>query len=192
MSRDARLYRPIRIAVRLDKGGSPGGRRWIEGRREAGRNGSSRTAGGHPVPSGATTSSSPWPTAVASWSSGTWNRTNGSNSGHNQHRFFRGRRVWMGGPAGAEEVPEHRQDPPPRDRTPRPRGWVQMSYVELHAHTAFSFLDGASLPEELAAAAADQGHDALALTDHDGALGGDGARTGVQGPRRGDRSSARS
>jgi DNA polymerase III alpha subunit len=25
------------------------------------------------------------------------------------------------------------------------------SYVELHAHSAFSFLDGASLPEELVA-----------------------------------------
>ncbi|WP_051471781.1 DNA polymerase III subunit alpha [Patulibacter minatonensis] len=40
-------------------------------------------------------------------------------------------------------------------------------YVELHCHSAYSFLDGASLPEELALAAARQGHDALALTDHD-------------------------
>ncbi|HEU4977875.1 MAG TPA: error-prone DNA polymerase [Solirubrobacteraceae bacterium] len=46
-----------------------------------------------------------------------------------------------------------------------------MSYVELHAHSAFSFLDGASLPEELAAAAADRGHGALALTDHDSVSG---------------------
>jgi error-prone DNA polymerase len=44
-------------------------------------------------------------------------------------------------------------------------------YVELHAHSAFSFLDGASLPAELAAAAADMGHGALALTDHDGLCG---------------------
>ena len=28
-----------------------------------------------------------------------------------------------------------------------------MTYVELHAHSAYSFLDGASLPEELAARA---------------------------------------
>jgi error-prone DNA polymerase len=42
-----------------------------------------------------------------------------------------------------------------------------MSYVELHAHSAFSFLDGASLPEELAIAAVERGHTALALTDHD-------------------------
>ena len=40
-------------------------------------------------------------------------------------------------------------------------------YVELHSHSAFSFLDGASLPEELVAAAVEQGHEALALTDHD-------------------------
>ncbi len=44
-------------------------------------------------------------------------------------------------------------------------------YVELHAHSAFSFLDGASLPDELAAAAARLGHRALALTDHDGIWG---------------------
>ena len=42
-----------------------------------------------------------------------------------------------------------------------------MSYVELHCHSAFSFLDGASLPDELVAAALERGHTALALTDHD-------------------------
>ena len=46
-----------------------------------------------------------------------------------------------------------------------------MPYVELHCHSAFSFLDGASHPAELAAAAAEQGHPALALTDHDGLHG---------------------
>src|ERR1041385_1875600 len=44
-------------------------------------------------------------------------------------------------------------------------------YVELHAHSAYSFLDGASLPEELAARAAELGYDALALPDHDGVHG---------------------
>ncbi|HEY2936648.1 MAG TPA: error-prone DNA polymerase, partial [Gaiellaceae bacterium] len=44
-------------------------------------------------------------------------------------------------------------------------------YVELHAHSAYSFLDGASQPEELATAAAELGHTALALTDHDGVYG---------------------
>ena len=44
-------------------------------------------------------------------------------------------------------------------------------YVELHSHSGFSFCDGASSPHELAAAAATQGHEALALTDHDGVWG---------------------
>src|SRR5205814_1507418 len=44
-------------------------------------------------------------------------------------------------------------------------------YVELHCHSAYSFLDGASDPAELAATAADLGHEALALTDHDNACG---------------------
>ncbi|HET9094925.1 MAG TPA: DNA polymerase III subunit alpha, partial [Solirubrobacteraceae bacterium] len=39
-------------------------------------------------------------------------------------------------------------------------------YVELHAHSAYSFLDGASLPEELVITALELGYDALALTDH--------------------------
>jgi error-prone DNA polymerase len=44
-------------------------------------------------------------------------------------------------------------------------------YVELHCHSAYSFLDGASLPEELAVSAAELGYEALALTDHDGLYG---------------------
>ncbi|HEU5490906.1 MAG TPA: error-prone DNA polymerase [Gaiellaceae bacterium] len=44
-------------------------------------------------------------------------------------------------------------------------------YVELHCHSAYSFLDGASQPEELAARAAELGYEALALTDHDGVYG---------------------
>jgi error-prone DNA polymerase len=44
-------------------------------------------------------------------------------------------------------------------------------YVELHAHSAFSFLDAASTPLELAAAAASHGYPAIALTDHDGVWG---------------------
>jgi error-prone DNA polymerase len=44
-------------------------------------------------------------------------------------------------------------------------------YIELHAHSAFSFLDGASTPTELAVAANDLGYAAFALTDHDGIWG---------------------
>src|SRR6185312_1227877 len=43
--------------------------------------------------------------------------------------------------------------------------------VELHAHSAFSFLDGASTPTELAAAAAALDYPAIALTDHDDVWG---------------------
>jgi error-prone DNA polymerase len=45
------------------------------------------------------------------------------------------------------------------------------TYVELHSHSSFSFLDGASQPEELVARAAELGYEALALTDHDGVYG---------------------
>ena len=45
------------------------------------------------------------------------------------------------------------------------------AYVELHCHSAYSFLDGASQPEELAARAVELGYEALALTDHDGVYG---------------------
>ena len=41
-----------------------------------------------------------------------------------------------------------------------------LSYVELHCHSAFSFLDGASLPDELVGAALQLGYDTVALTDH--------------------------
>jgi error-prone DNA polymerase len=44
-------------------------------------------------------------------------------------------------------------------------------YIELHAHSGFSFLDGASHPEELVLAARELGSPALALTDHDGLYG---------------------
>jgi error-prone DNA polymerase len=39
-------------------------------------------------------------------------------------------------------------------------------YTELHCHSAFSFLDGASLPDELVPAALELGYESLALTDH--------------------------
>ncbi len=44
-------------------------------------------------------------------------------------------------------------------------------YAELHAHTNFSFLDGASLPEQLLEEAVRLGLHSLAVTDHDGFYG---------------------
>ncbi len=55
-------------------------------------------------------------------------------------------------------------------RVRRPEGPV-VPYAELHTHSAFSFLDGASTPEELAEEAARLGLEALAVTDHDGLYG---------------------
>lgn len=48
---------------------------------------------------------------------------------------------------------------------------TSLPYVELHCHSGFSFLDGASHPEELALRAAELGYPALALTDHNGLYG---------------------
>ncbi len=45
------------------------------------------------------------------------------------------------------------------------------AYAELHCHSNFSFLDGASHPEELVEEAVRLGLAALALTDHDGFYG---------------------
>jgi error-prone DNA polymerase len=59
-------------------------------------------------------------------------------------------------------------------------------YIELRCRSAFSFLDGASLPEDLAAAAARLGYQALALADRDGLYGAPrffrGARAGGTRP----------
>jgi error-prone DNA polymerase len=57
------------------------------------------------------------------------------------------------------------QAPPIR----RPESTVP--YAELHAHSSFSFLDGASSPEDLVEEAERLGLHGLALTDHDGFYG---------------------
>lgn len=57
-----------------------------------------------------------------------------------------------------------RPDGPPARRSTVP-------YAELHAHSAYSFLDGASTPEELVEEAARLDLRAIALTDHDGLYG---------------------
>jgi error-prone DNA polymerase len=58
----------------------------------------------------------------------------------------------------------------PPERGPRAPE-VRTPFAELHCHSNFSFLDGASHPEELVEQAALLGLDALALTDHDGMYG---------------------
>jgi len=57
------------------------------------------------------------------------------------------------------------------DSVPGRRAAPGAAYVELHCHSAYSFLDGASQPEELVVRAVELGYGALALTDHDGVYG---------------------
>src|SRR4051794_11099015 len=45
------------------------------------------------------------------------------------------------------------------------------SYTELHLHSAYSFLDGASMPDEIVPRALELGHRAVALTDHNSLSG---------------------
>jgi error-prone DNA polymerase len=59
---------------------------------------------------------------------------------------------------------------PPSSAAPPPAGRT-VPYAELHTHSSFSFLDGASSPEELAEEATRLQLDALTLTDHDGFYG---------------------
>ena len=44
---------------------------------------------------------------------------------------------------------------------------MRTSYIELHAHSHWSLLDGASSVEEVVLRAWELGYEALALTDHD-------------------------
>ncbi len=78
-------------------------------------------------------------------------------------------------PAGAQ-APAVRSRPSVRGRA------ATVPYAELHCHSNFCFLDGASHPEELVDEAARLGLEALALTDHDGFYGDRALRRG--GPRR--------
>src|SRR6201991_5394280 len=71
----------------------------------------------------------------------------------------------------ADEAPWSRKRmayQPPDDGRPMRSS---VAYAELHAHSAYSFLDGASAPEELVEEAVRLGLRAIALTDHDGLYG---------------------
>ncbi|NYG55988.1 error-prone DNA polymerase [Nocardioides perillae] len=112
---------------------------------------------------------------------------------------------------GADDAPvSRRKRPRPRpapDTEPGGAGepggvGAGSAYAELHCHSHYSFLDGASAPEELVAEALRLGLHGLALTDHDGFHGapmfaeaalGTGLRTvygaelslGLSGPQNG-------
>ena len=63
------------------------------------------------------------------------------------------------------------RDPPKDPPGNRPRKRPPVPYTELHSHSAFSFLDGASTPEQLVAEALRLELSGLAITDHDGLYG---------------------
>ncbi|WP_043720243.1 error-prone DNA polymerase, partial [Nocardia asiatica] len=68
-------------------------------------------------------------------------------------------------PAWSRKREQYRPEPVRRADGP------SVPYAELHAHSAYSFLDGASHPEELVEEAVRLGLAAIALTDHDGFYG---------------------
>ncbi len=76
----------------------------------------------------------------------------------------------LSGRSSPESTLSHKRAPySPAEIIP-PAGPV-VPYAELHSHSNFSFLDGASPPEELIEEAARLGLHGLAITDHDGFYG---------------------
>jgi error-prone DNA polymerase len=77
-------------------------------------------------------------------------------------------RALSGAPLPAEsELWKRREAPPLPERAPGP----VVPYAELHVHSHYSFLDGASSPEQLVAEATRLGLHGIGLTDHDGLYG---------------------
>ncbi|MFC4909984.1 error-prone DNA polymerase [Actinomadura gamaensis] len=74
------------------------------------------------------------------------------------------RLTWNSG-AGAPPLAERDAAPPPRAAK------SGTAWAELHCHTSFSFLDGASDPTRLVEEAARLGVGTMAVTDHDGMYG---------------------
>lgn len=75
----------------------------------------------------------------------------------------------VGADGGDSPAWSHKRGPYVPPKIERPAETIP--YAELHAHSSFSFLDGASSPEELAEEAERLGLHALAVTDHDGFYG---------------------
>ncbi|MBN9612605.1 MAG: error-prone DNA polymerase, partial [Actinobacteria bacterium] len=82
--------------------------------------------------------------------------------------------------SGRDSEPRRRSEPRITAVRPEPAEHVEepgdsetdrVPYAELHAHSSYSFLDGASTPEALIEEAARLRLDALAITDHDGLQG---------------------
>ena len=77
---------------------------------------------------------------------------------------------------GEAKPPVPDEDKPPVPDVAKPRvepelGEEVIPWAELHCHSSYSFLDGASGPDSLIKAAAALGLSAIAITDHDGMYG---------------------
>ncbi|MCG7592922.1 error-prone DNA polymerase [Mycobacterium sp. PSTR-4-N] len=79
--------------------------------------------------------------------------------------------VGDGGDSPAWSRKRGEYQPPDAPTRPRSAPHSSIPYAELHTHSAYSFLDGASTPEELVEEAARLGLRAIGLTDHDGLYG---------------------
>ena len=79
--------------------------------------------------------------------------------------------VGDGGDSPAWSRKRGEYQPPEAPSGPRSAPHSSIPYAELHTHSAYSFLDGASTPEELVEEADRLGLRAIALTDHDGLYG---------------------
>ncbi|MCK9485378.1 MAG: DNA polymerase III subunit alpha [Dehalococcoidia bacterium] len=91
-----------------------------------------------------------------------------SASGQYSWRAFEERRARVEAAVG--DTP--RSMAPRNPSSPAPLSVLDdVPYVELHLHSNYSLLDGASSIDELLVQAVDQGHRALALTDHEGMYG---------------------
>jgi error-prone DNA polymerase len=72
---------------------------------------------------------------------------------------------------GRENTLGGEDSPGQEDQAARAADQPGPAWAELHCHSSFSFLDGASSPAELVAEALKLGLTALAITDHDGMYG---------------------
>src|SRR5829696_7817541 len=100
----------------------------------------------------------------------TWKELEAALSGPGRDGRAPGSPSWNAGGDGPAWSRKRQPFEVPADVTARRRSGT-VPYAELHCHSNFSFLDGASHPEELATEAARLGLEALALTDHDGFYG---------------------
>src|SRR6516162_202009 len=81
------------------------------------------------------------------------------------------RRLSWGTGEPADDAEADQPAPRPVTRLPVPARTQGPPWAELHCHSSYSFLDGASSPAELVAEAARLGLEALAITDHNGMYG---------------------